>query len=152
MLIDQAVVEVAGVVTEKDTKTHQARRVAIDAGTVAALKRQAQRTAETALAAGAGRDPDPFVFAGRTDGGAPLSPDVVTGRFRRLAKVHAPGTRLHDLRHFAATQLLAAGVPVKTVSGRLGHGSAAMTLDVYAHHIAAADQVAADVLGDILGA
>ena len=28
---------------------------------------------------------------------------------------------------------LAAGVPVKTVSGRLGHGSAAMTLDVYGH-------------------
>lgn len=151
VLIDQAVVEVGGVVTEKDTKTHQARRVAIDAGTVAALRRQQVRTAELAMAAGGPRDSDPFVFAGRTDGGVPLSPDIVTGRFRRLAKVHAPGTRLHDLRHFAATQLLAAGVPVKTVSGRLGHGSAAMTLDVYAHHIGAADQAAADVLGDLLG-
>ena len=78
-------------------------------------------------------------------------PDVVTGRFRRLAKIHAPGTRLHDLRHFAASQLLAAGVPVKTVSGRLGHSSAAMTLDVYGHHVGAADQVAADVLGNLLG-
>ena len=32
--------------------------------------------------------------------------------------------RLHDLRHFAATRLLAAGVPVRTVSGRLGHANA----------------------------
>lgn len=149
--IDQAVVEVDKVIHEKDTKTHQARVVSIDPGTVAALKRQRERSTELALAGGEGRVPDPFVFSRLTTGGEPLSPNVITGRFRRLAKVHAPGCRLHDLRHFAATQLLAAGVPVKTVSGRLGHGSAAMTLDVYGHHIAAADQVAAGVLGELLG-
>jgi len=56
------------------------------------------------------------------------------------------GLRLHDLRHFAATRLLAAGVPVRTVSGRLGHANAATTLGVYAHFLAESDQVAADVI------
>jgi integrase len=41
--------------------------------------------------------------------------------------------RLHDLRHTHATVLLAAGIPVKVVSERLGHASATITLGVYAH-------------------
>ena len=55
-----------------------------------------------------------------------------------------------DLRHFAASRLLAAGVPVKTVSGRLGHVLAATTLNVYAHFLESSDETAAQVLGDLL--
>jgi integrase len=44
-----------------------------------------------------------------------------------------PGLRLHDLHHTHATLLLAAGVPVKVVSERLGHASATITLAVYQH-------------------
>jgi integrase len=58
---------------------------------------------------------------------------------------------LHSLRHFAATRMLAAGVPVRTVAGRLGHADAATTLNVYGHWIEASDQAAATVLGDLLG-
>lgn len=58
--------------------------------------------------------------------------------------------RLHDLRHFAATQLLAAGVPVRTVSGRLGHANPATTLNVYAAWLQKSDQAAAAVLSDLL--
>jgi len=47
--------------------------------------------------------------------------------------------------------MLAAGVPVRTVAGRLGHADAATTLNVYGHWIEASDQVAATVLGDLLG-
>lgn len=43
------------------------------------------------------------------------------------------GATLHGLRHFHATALIAAGVDVKAVQHRLGHRSAAVTLDVYAH-------------------
>jgi integrase len=39
----------------------------------------------------------------------------------------------HDLRHFYASVLIRAGESVKVVQERLGHASAAMTLDVYAH-------------------
>jgi integrase len=54
--------------------------------------------------------------------------------------------RLHDLRHFHASALLEAGVPVTVVSRRLGHASASMTLDVYGHVLPAADADAADAL------
>ena len=50
--------------------------------------------------------------------------------------------------HLDATELLAAGVPVRTVSGRLGH--AATTLNVYARFFRASDRHAADVMGGLL--
>ena len=57
------------------------------------------------------------------------------------------GVRLHDLRHFQATMLLRAGVPVKNVSKRLGHRDAATTLNVYAHFLEEADRQSADLMG-----
>lgn len=50
--------------------------------------------------------------------------------------------RPHSLRHFHATTLLRAGVPVKTVQKRLGHANASMTLEVYAHAIPADEELA----------
>lgn len=50
--------------------------------------------------------------------------------------------RAHALRHFHATTLLRAGVPVKTVQARLGHANASMTLEVYAHAIPADEELA----------
>lgn len=43
-----------------------------------------------------------------------------------------PPIRFHDLRHGAATMLLAAGVPIKFVSEILGHASVSFTMDIYA--------------------
>ena len=40
---------------------------------------------------------------------------------------------LHTLRHFYASALIAHGESVKVVQRRLGHSSAAVTLDTYAH-------------------
>ena len=62
--------------------------------------------------------------------------------------VGLPNVRLHDLRHYVATRLLAAGVDVRTVAGRLGHRNAATTLNVYSHFVPEADRQAADVLAD----
>jgi integrase len=85
------------------------------------------------------------------DGVSPVHPDALTSLFRRLCdKLGLQGVRLHDLRHLHATQLLAAGVPVRTVSGRLGHANAATTLNVYAHFLEASDRGAADVIGGLL--
>ena len=56
-------------------------------------------------------------------------------------------THLHALRHFSATELIAAGVDVRTVAGRLGHGGGgATTLRVYAAWLAATDKTAAGLL------
>jgi len=41
-------------------------------------------------------------------------------------------------------------VPVRTVSGRLGHANAATTPNVYAHFLEASDRDAADVIGGLL--
>jgi len=57
--------------------------------------------------------------------------------------------RFHDLRHFMATTMLAGGVPLRTVSGRLGHANA--TLGVYAHFIEATDGEAAELMRQALG-
>ena len=69
-----------------------------------------------------------------------MHPDTVAGGFRRICdRIGLVGVRLHDVRHLYATQLLAAGVPVRTVSGRLGHADAATTLNVYAHFLEASE-------------
>jgi integrase len=64
--------------------------------------------------------------------------------------------KLHDLRHFYASGLIAAGCDVVTVQRALGHGSATVTLGIYAHlwptaedrTRAAAAAMLADALGD----
>jgi len=44
-----------------------------------------------------------------------------------------PGTRHHDLRHFYASTLIAAGVHPKVIQDRLGHATIAETMDTYGH-------------------
>jgi len=91
------------------------------------------------------------VFTRSVDGTELWVPNEVTKVFISLRnKVGLKNVRLHDLRHFAATRLLAAGVPVRTVSGRLGHANAATTLGVYAHVVEESDREAADALGAVL--
>jgi hypothetical protein len=54
---------------------------------------------------------------------------------------------IHKLRHYSATELLNAGVNIRAVAGRLGHGGGgATTLRVYAAWLAEADQRAAPIL------
>jgi integrase len=54
--------------------------------------------------------------------------------------------RLHDLRHYTATQLFAAGLNPKTVADRLGHADPSVTLRVYTANTDAQAQEAADSL------
>lgn len=58
---------------------------------------------------------------------------VTAVRESGLLAVHPGGVRVHDLRHTHASQLMAAGVPVQTVSMWLGHSSIAVTVDLYGH-------------------
>jgi integrase len=51
-------------------------------------------------------------------------------------------------RHYSATELLTAGVDLRTVAGRLGHGGGgATTLRVYAAWVGESDRRAAEILG-----
>jgi integrase len=138
-------------VTVKDTKTHRAYRVNVDdasVSVVAALRRGADARAREA---GMLLTDSAFVFSGEVDGGRPWRPDYISHRWARLCRqADLPKMRLHDLRHFAATSLLAAGVPVNIVAGRLGHARAATTLNIYAHFTDSGDQSAASAISAML--
>jgi integrase len=150
-VICRSVASVAGGSVVKDTKTHAARRLALDPATVAALQRRRERAEALATICRIDVVPSAFVFSSAPDSSAPLHPDTVTNGFQRLCRrLGLRGVRLHDLRHLHATRLLAAGVPVRTVSGRLGHANAATTLNVYAHFLDASDRHAAEVIGGLL--
>jgi len=59
------------------------------------------------------------------------------------------GTRIHDLRHTAASLLIAAGADVKAVQAILGHASATMTMDLYGHLFSDAPWVAMEKLPEL---
>jgi integrase len=149
--IERGVVMGPAGLVEKDTKTHAARRVALDDGTVAIVGAHESRMIERAAMCRANLTDDSFVFSNAGDCAEPWYPDSVSRGFKRLCVDEGlPNVRLHDLRHFVASQLLSAGVDVRTVAGRLGHRNAATTLNVYAHFLEQADRGAADVMGRVI--
>lgn len=94
-----------------------------------------ERRDRTARECGVEVGPNAFVFRPVVDGSDPWRPYHWTSAWRRLRpKVGSdPSIWLRDIRHFAATRLLDAGIPVKTVSGRLGHARPGTPLNVSAH-------------------
>jgi integrase len=133
---------------EKSTKTNQKRRISIDAGTVDLLNAYHEQCRQQCEGLDVALARDAFVFSGSPDFSTPLLPDTATQRYRRLARrLGLRSTRLHALRHYSATELLIAGVDLRTVAGRLGHGSGgATTLRFYAAWVHEADRRAADAI------
>ena len=84
-------------------------------------------------------------------GKGPERPSYVTGYFNRLVKkAGVRSIKFRALRHTHATLLGAAGVPLKSVSARLGHSSVVMTGDIYPHVFSDMDREAADTFEEIL--
>ncbi len=66
--------------------------------------------------------------------GRPIHPHSISQTFERIVKrAGVPRIRLHDVRHAHGTFLIKAGMPVKVVSERLGHGNPAFNIDTYQH-------------------
>jgi integrase len=146
--VRQALVSVAYEVELSDVKTGSGRRtIDLDPGTVDLMKLwRIQRSEESD-----GRDPgdDDLVFT--KEDGALIHPDFFSQTFdRNVAKLAVPTISLHDLRHTHATLLLKAGVPVKVVSERLGHASAAFTMTVYQHVLPGMQSEAAELFADLV--
>ena len=82
----------------------------------------------------------------------PPNPDRIGWWWRRSRELAGidDAWRLHDLRHWSATQSIASGQDVRTVAHRLGHADPAMTLRVYAHAVERADEALARILGSTL--
>ncbi len=149
--VSRSVVVVPGGLAEKSTKTDRARKVALDAVGIALLTEYRAKVDEWAEEAGAKLAKDAFVFSPFVEATTPFRPDNVTSFFIRVRNaVGAPSVRLHDLRHFTATQLIGAGVDIRTVAERLGHTDPSLTLRVYAHVIEQRDRAAAEIMGQVL--
>ena len=66
--------------------------------------------------------------------GRPLHPRNLSRTYYAILKASGvPELRIHDKRHTHASWLLLAGQPIHTVSERLGHAKASITLDLRAH-------------------
>ena len=73
-----------------------------------------------------------LVFTTATGGN--FTPQTLRAHYKKLAaKIGAPESRVHDLRHTFAVLSLQNGDDIKTVQGNLGHATAAFTLDIYGH-------------------
>lgn len=69
----------------------------------------------------------------RNRGGEPWHDNLVDCRWRSARTDAGLTTKLHDLRHYFASGLIAAGCDVATVQRAMGHSSATTTLRTYAH-------------------
>jgi integrase len=134
-----------------EPKTPKATRsIPLSALALKALRDHRRRQAAERLAAGEYYAQHDFVFADPL--GGPVGMRMLAQRqfTPLLRRAGLPLIRLYDLRHTAATILLATGLPVKVAQELLGHSSASMTLDVYSHVVPGAFQQAAGTMDRLL--
>jgi integrase len=157
--LDQGIVRVVNSVKRRDgklylghPKTKSSRRNIFISSSITSMLR-AHRSRQEDERQGYGLDWNnslDLVFP--RQGGFILAQQTLTESFKRiLRQAGLPGIRFHDLRHTAATLLLCRGVNVKVVSEMLGHSSATMTLNVYAHVLPTMQQQAAEIMQQVLG-
>jgi len=103
------------------------RRIALDATTSDLLNEHWDRYEKRCEEVARQPDPDAYLFSYEADNSRPCDPDGITHRYARMTANLGIKTHLHALRHYSATELLAAGVDLRTVAGRLGHGGGGVT-------------------------
>ena len=144
--IRTSIAQASGRTWEKDTKSHQQRRIALDATTLELLRLYRER--RTAAAGVAELAADARIFSRDGDCSTWLLPDSVSQRYAKMCRRLSWDMNIHQLRHYSATELIAAGVDLRTVAGRLGHsGGGVTTLRVYSAWRPEADSRAASALG-----
>jgi integrase len=133
-----------------EPKSHRSRRtVRMPAVVISALTSHRARQLEDRLAAGEVWADSGLVFT--TPVGTALDPRNVTRQFHELlAGAGLPAVRFHDLRHTAATLLLAQGVDPRTIMETLGHSQISLTLNTYSHVLPALQADAAAKMDAIL--
>ena len=125
------------------TKNSKSRSITAAPFVMAHLKRRKIAQAQDRLKAGPLWETNNLVF---TDGfGHHLTKPTVYRAFKKAAaSIGRPDARFHDLRHSYAVAAIRSGDDIKTVQGKLGHATAAFTLDVYGHVTDQMKQASAD--------
>jgi integrase len=141
---------VGGELVTNDVKTAKSRRaVNIAPPVVKMLKSRKAAQAKDRLAAGEAWEETGYVFT--TQLGTPLDPRNIQRDFQTICTKAGIGKwHPHELRHSAASLMLAAGVPIQVVSDVLGHSSIRMTADVYGHVLQPQREEAAAALAGVL--
>jgi len=137
----------------KDTKTHQERYVAIDEASCAFIREQLDAVNRTLAAVGLGLPPDAYLFSNDPVHAVAWNPDWASHKVSGLAAAAGVALNIKTLRHYTASQLLAAPFDLQNTAARLGHGEGgATTLRHYADPVSEVDRRAAAYLADLTGA
>ena len=142
-------------IIEKEPKTVSSKRsVSVPAEVVALIKRHKAKESEKRLKKGeawkgAEKAENDYVFT--TWDGEPLHPQSMNNFLRRFCDEHnIPRIQPHAFRHMAGTFLIVSGTDYRTVSGKLGHSRASITMNTYAHLLKSAEQETANAMSNIL--
>lgn len=141
---------VRGTVQFSEPKTVRSRRTITLPDVVAtALRKHRTRQLEERLTAGSRWRESGLVFT--TPTGTPIGNHSLHSTFKTILRAAGlPNIRYHDLRHTAATLLLAQGVDPRTIMETLGHSQIGLTLNTYAHVVPALQRKAAAKMDEIL--
>ena len=151
MAVRQQALRVKGHWLFSEPKTTKGRRtIALPALAVHALRQHRAKQLEERLRLGFTWEDNDLAFPNQV--GRPLEKRNLLRRsfWRLLEKAGLPHMRFHDLRHSAATLLLAQGVHPKVVQERLGHSTITVTMDIYSHVMPTLQREAAAILDAVL--
>jgi integrase len=131
----------------KSPKTKHGRRsISLPPAAVTELRAHWKAQQELRLRLGQGKSPDDALVFANWDGTV-RNPDALSKEWAAyMRQIGMPHITLHSLRHSHASQLIASGLDVLTISRRLGHGSPTITLGVYGHLFANTDERAAAII------
>ena len=118
-----------------ETKTARSRRtIPVPDPVIRVLRAHKARQLEERLRAGTAWEGDAWDLVFATERGTPLYGSWITKRFqRKLEAAGLPRQRFHDLRHAAASFMVAQGVSLRTVMEVLGHSQIGVTANTYSH-------------------
>jgi integrase len=146
--VERSLEETKSGLRPKPPKTKRGRRnVSLPSEAVAMLRAHKAQRMRLRLNIGMGALPDDEPVFCNIEGRA-LNPHAVSRAWRRA--IGREGSSFHALRHTHVSILIAAGVDILTISRRLGHSKATITLDTYGHIIGGADEAAAAAIGKAL--
>lgn len=136
---------------ENAKTSHSRRRIALTEMAIAALRKHLVRQTQERQQLGEAWHDHDFVFTNAIGDRLPRTYfDIHHWYGAKLKEAGLPIIRFHDLRHTAATLLLARGVNPKVVSEMLGHSSVAITLTLYGHVTPHMQQEAANTMDQML--
>jgi integrase len=132
--VREAIEQTKTSITIKAPKTKAGRRdITLPDFLVEVLQAFRTEQLEIRMKLGAGKLPNDLLLFGGINGELPSQKYFSKAWSDFAAQIAMPEISFHALRHTHASQLISEGVDVVTISRRLGHANAAITLKVYAH-------------------